>query len=177
MISRREFIQTAAILTAGMLIGCSESSDSEEGLQIEGQMPDESEPHKRTWMAFGASEAIWGKKLLPVVRQNLAIIAQTIVKYEPVSMLVRASEYALARELVGTSVELIVSPLDDFWVRDTGPVFVKDQQGQKAGINFNFNGWGERQAFSQDAKVAAFIAQQAGVRKYNQQSDFRGWRY
>ena len=126
-------------------------------------MPDEGEPHKRTWMAFGASEEIWGAELLPEVRRNLAMIAQTIAKYEPVSMLVRESEIELARELVGPSVDLVVAPLDDLWMRDIGPVFVRNTQGVKAGVDFNFNGWGEKQAFEQDAEVAEFVAQQAGV--------------
>ena len=43
-------------------------------------MPDESDPHQRTWMAFGASREIWGKKLLPEVQRNLATIALTIAK-------------------------------------------------------------------------------------------------
>ncbi|WGZ96463.1 MAG: hypothetical protein QJT81_08465 [Candidatus Thiothrix putei] len=40
-------------------------------------------------MAFGASTAIWGKKLLPEVRRNLATIATTIARYEPVSLSLR----------------------------------------------------------------------------------------
>ena len=138
-----------------------------EGDQGDWFMPDESEPHKRTWMAFGASEKIWGKRLLPEVRRNLATLARTIAMYEPVSMLVRKNEYDLARELVGSSVELIISPLDDLWMRDTGPVFVLTEQGKKAGIDFNFNGWGEKQAFSRDAKVAAFVTQQTGAKVIN----------
>lgn len=126
-------------------------------------MPDESEPHKRTWMAFGASATIWGKKLLPEVQRNLATIARTIAKYEPVSMLVRESDYRLAKKLVGQSVELIVSPLDDLWMRDTGPVFVMTEAGEKAAIAFNFNGWGEKQEFARDAEVAGFVAERAGA--------------
>ncbi len=126
-------------------------------------MPDESEPHKRTWMAFGASKAIWGAKLLPEVQRNLAIIAKTIARHEPVSMLVRQKDYALAKALVGSSVRLIISPLDDLWMRDTGPVFVINEQGEKAAINFNFNGWGEKQAFARDAKVASFVSARARV--------------
>ncbi len=77
-------------------------------------------------------------------------------------MLVRSEELDLARSLVGPSVELIAAPLDDLWMRDTGPVFVKGN-GTKAGIDFNFNGWGEKQDFDQDGQVAAFVAARAGV--------------
>ncbi len=82
---RRDFIQTMAVLTAGEL------------LQAKGvfaiandkntwRMPDEADPHKRTWMAFGASKQVWGSKLLAEVQRNLATIALTIAKYQPVSM-------------------------------------------------------------------------------------------
>ena len=127
-------------------------------------MPDEGEPHQRTWMAFGASSKIWGKKLLPDVQRNLAAIALAIAQYEPVSMLVRHSDVPLAQQLMGSKVELIVCPLDDLWMRDTGPVFVVTENGDKAAVDFNFNGWGGKQDFDDDAKVAAFVGQQAGVR-------------
>ena len=66
---------------------------------------------------------------------------------------------------MGDKVDLIVCPHDDLWMRDTGPVFVVTENGDKAGINFNFNGWGEKQAFGYDAKVASFVAQRAGARR------------
>lgn len=126
-------------------------------------MPDESELHERTWMAFGANKEIWGGKLLTEVQRNLATIAQTISRYEPVSMLVRESDYALAKNLLGSTVELIISPVNDLWMRDTGPVFVLTKEGQKAAVNFNFNGWGGKQGFHWDAEVAGFVAQRANV--------------
>ena len=126
-------------------------------------MPDEAAPHKRTWMAFGASASIWGRNLLPEVQRNLATVARAIARYEPVSMLVRQADQALARELVGAAVELTICPLDDLWIRDTGPLFVVNRQAQKAAIDLNFNGWGNKQAHQQDAKVAAHVARLAGA--------------
>lgn len=128
-------------------------------------MPDESEPHQRTWMAFGASEEIWGRTLLPEVQRNLATIALTIAKYEPVSMLVRQSDLLRAQRLMGAKVELIVCPLDDLWMRDAGPVFVVTEHGEKAAIDFNFNGWGQKQECDDDAEVATFVIHRAGVRR------------
>lgn len=92
-----------------------------------------------------ASLSIWGSKQLPEVRRNLALIANTIGAYEPVSMLVRPSEIALARSLVSSAVRLIPFQMDDIWMRDTGPVFLTDGFGAHGGINFNFNGWGNKQ--------------------------------
>ena len=126
-------------------------------------MPDEADPHRRTWMAFGAGQKIWGKKLLPEVQRNLATIAKTIARYEPVSMLVNQADLGTAKQLAGSQVELIAAPLDDLWIRDTGPVFVVNRQGKKAAVDLNFNGWGGKQEFARDAQVAELIAGHAGV--------------
>jgi agmatine deiminase len=130
------------------------------------RMLDESEPHQRTWMAFGASDTIWGNKLLSEVQRNLALIARTIAKYETVTMLVREADYALAKKLLGSArVELVECELDDLWIRDTGPVFVVNGDARKAAVDFNFNGWGEKQAFKKDAKVARFITKYTNVER------------
>ncbi|MEO0497576.1 MAG: agmatine deiminase family protein [Pseudomonadota bacterium] len=126
-------------------------------------MPDESDPHERTWMAFGASREIWGRKLLPAVQENLITIANAIAEYEPVSMLVREADYDLAARQLSSSVTLIPCPLDDFWMRDIGPVFFKSEQATMGGIDFNFNGWGQKQVHSQDAEVAQFVIDQVGM--------------
>ncbi|MFI6428818.1 agmatine/peptidylarginine deiminase [Rhodococcus oryzae] len=167
---RRRFIQASTVALGGLLLGgCDDaaslfgSGDGGDDDQRTWVMPEEGEPHKRTWMAFGASEQIWGAALLPEVRRNLATIAQTIAQFEPVSMLVRPDELDLARELIGPyPVELLAAPLDDLWMRDTGPVFVKGN-GTRAGIDFNFNGWGEKQDYDHDARVANFVSARAGV--------------
>lgn len=43
------------------------------------------------------------------------------------------------------------------WLRDTGPIFVN-----KASVDFNFNGWGNKQKHDLDSKVARFIAEHTG---------------
>ncbi len=164
MINRRQFIQSAALLSGSLMFKSAITAPTDQSNSA-WFMPDEAEPHTRTWMAFGANKAIWGAKLLPEVQHNLATIANTIAKFEPVSLLVRQDDYALAKKLVSPAVELLVSSLDDLWMRDTGAVFVINEQGEKAAIDFNFNGWGEKQTFSQDAKVASFVAKHANVRK------------
>ncbi|MFE3258198.1 agmatine/peptidylarginine deiminase [Nocardia sp. NPDC059091] len=170
---RRRFMRSGILTMGGLLLaGCDGpisswfSGDTSSSTPSDGRswvMPDEGAPHKRTWMAFGASEAIWGRQLLPQVRQNLATIAATISRFEPVSMLVRQDELDMARKLLGgANVELIVADLDDLWMRDTGSVFVRGN-GTKAGVDFNFNGWGGKQQHRRDAKVATVVDGRAGV--------------
>ncbi|WP_281543659.1 agmatine deiminase family protein [Grimontia sp. SpTr1] len=159
MISRRRFIQQAgaAALTLPFVPGlhATEITRPNRAAWI---MPDEAAPHERTWMAFGASAQIWGERLLPAVQKNLADIALTIAKYEPVSMLVRKEDIEIARALMGDNIDLIEGQLDDLWARDTAPLFVLNEQGDKAAVDFNFNGWGNKQQHSLDAAVAKQIA-------------------
>nr|WP_230427386.1 agmatine deiminase family protein [Collimonas humicola] len=127
-------------------------------------MRDEGEPHKATWMAFVASDAIWEPRQIGPVQDALARIANAIVQFEPLNMLVNQRDLATTRQKLDPRVQLFVAELDDLWIRDTGPVFVMHQNGEKAGVNFNFNGWGRRQVYANDGKVAGFVTQQAGVR-------------
>ena len=126
-------------------------------------MPDEGAPHAATWMAFHASRAIWGRRLAAPALDAIARIANAIVAFEPVNLLLSASDVNTAKGKCDPRVTLVVQDVDDLWLRDTGPVFVTDSAGAVAGVNFNFNGWGNKQSFANDAKVAAFVCERAGV--------------
>lgn len=158
--NRRKFIKTISLMGAGTFIlsGAACAQDATNMPKSLGRMPDEAEPHACTWMAFGASEVIWGHKLLPEVQRNLATIANTIARFEPVKILVRPAELSFAQAMFDANVELIAAPLDDLWIRDSGPVFIKNATGDVSAIQFNFNGWGNKQAHTNDAQVAARVA-------------------
>lgn len=164
MLTRRSFLQSTALISGSLLLPYQLRAESLIIPPNQWLMPDEGDLHKRTWMAFGASEAVWGKRLLPEVQRNLATIALTIAKYEPVTMLVRATDLTLAKQLMGSAIDLQVAEMDDLWMRDTSAVFVKDKLGNKAAVNFNFNGWGNKQSFAKDAGIADHVAEQAAVK-------------
>ena len=53
------------------------------------------------------------------------------------------------------------SPIDDSWLRDSGPIFVVDDGGaaRRAGAHFGFNAWGERfPPYDKDAAVGGILA-------------------
>ncbi len=116
-----------------------------------------------------ANDYIWSAQQIPGVKRNLALIARTIAKYEPVSMLVSPDDYDEAVALLGGltahpfPITLVEFATDDLWLRDTGPAFVQGSDGQKYAVDFNFNGWGNKQEHSQDALVARIIAKQSGA--------------
>ena len=170
VLSRREFIQLSILFGGDALLSvCNIEAASRANLK-QWYMPDEGAPHKRTWMSFIASYEIWEDRQVPEVHRNLAEITKTIARYEPVSMLVRRKDYDIAVELLeglnthNYPIELIEFTMNDLWMRDTGPSFVINDRGEKAGVNFNFNGWGEDQAYQYDAGVAGFVTQEAGVK-------------
>ncbi|NER34998.1 MAG: agmatine deiminase family protein [Oscillatoria sp. SIO1A7] len=177
--NRKAFLQLMAIASSSAILGKNIAGCSAAKTQTETTiastmpannsffMPDEAEPHLCTWMAFRASADIWGREYFAGVQDNLARIARAIARYEPVKMLVLEEDYDIAAAKCGSEVELIVSSLDDLWIRDTGCVFVVNEEGDKAAIDFNFNGWGNKQRHAKDAEVAAFVAQESGVPLFN----------
>lgn len=173
---RRQFLHTGGSLALGSLLSACGGGQANAGdlpvadshLATLGKnpgadwiMPDEADPHSATWMAFGARRAVWGGDLLGPVQDALARIANTIIDFEPVNMLVGAHDVGLARRKLDPKVNLIVAELDDLWMRDTGPVFVKNGRGEHACVNFNFNGWGNKQSHRNDATVARQVGDYA----------------
>ncbi len=170
MHNRRQFIQmgsiTLATLGGSLLAGCGggggSSAPAAGNNSVTWSMRDEADPHAATWMAFTGSSAIWDGDL-PNVQQALARIANAIVAYEPVKMLVRPADKARAAQLCDARVTLLEAEFDDLWARDTGSVFVVGSNGEKGAVDFNFNGWGNKQAHTNDKKVASFMASQTGA--------------
>lgn len=160
MVSRRDFLRQS-LWAAGSLslstISAGAVNEASAGGAKPWRMPDEGEHHAATWMSFGPSEEVWGEDLLEAAQKDLASIARAISAFEPVKMLVREDDRDTAEELCGSEAHLIVQDIDDLWMRDTGPVFVKNGRGQLAGIDFNFNGWGNKQEHQADARVASTV--------------------
>jgi agmatine deiminase len=131
-------------------------------------VPVDSVPHTRTWMAWPDSTSIWGRQLSGV-QQNIALIARTIAAYEPVYLLANSASVSKARSMCGSGVTVIGSiPVNDCWMRDTGPIFRTggagglDTVGLDA-VGLNFNGWGNRQVHTSDALVARRVAAYLGL--------------
>ncbi|WP_308402069.1 MULTISPECIES: agmatine deiminase family protein [unclassified Streptomyces] len=127
------------------------------------RVPGEDVRHTRTWMAWPDSTSIWGSTLNGV-QTDIALIARTIAKYEPVYLCANSASAAKARSLCGSTVTVVTTiPVDDCWMRDTGPIFRSDGAGGLDAVGLNFNGWGNKQTHSKDALVAGRIAAYVGT--------------
>jgi agmatine deiminase len=71
-------------------------------------------------------------------------------------MVARPQDRKRARAACGEGVTVSEIPIDDSWMRDSGPIFVLDGAGRRAGVDFGFNAWGEKfTPYDDDAEVAA----------------------
>lgn len=133
------------------------------------RMPAESAPHERTWMAFPREGQTLGSSAAEREAGYAAwtAVAHATAEFEPVTMVVDPSETARARRMLGTGIEIIEAPLDEFWMRDVGPTFVLDEDRPETlgAVDWIFNGWGD-QPWSQwqaSAALARTVAEAAGA--------------
>ncbi|WP_235486684.1 agmatine deiminase family protein [Streptomyces roseoverticillatus] len=122
----------------------------------------ESQPHLRTFMGWPPAGPVWGP-YTAAVREDVAAVAQVIAEYEPVVLLAGPEDARAARKACGGGVEIAEVPVDDLWLRDSGPVFVTGPDGTAAGIDFGFNGWGGKQKHPRDGLVARRVLEAFGV--------------
>jgi agmatine deiminase len=129
-------------------------------------MPAETAHHERTLMAWPtiamAECELWGDAGLDGARAVYAEIAGTIARYEPVTMVAAPAEAASAAQCCGAGVDVVALPIDDSWIRDTGPIVVLDGAERRA-LHFRFNAWGEKWlSYAADAAVGREIAAALG---------------
>jgi agmatine deiminase len=112
----------------------------------------------------------WPKRLelwqeyLEAARDDYARVAQAIARYEPLTMVAEPDQVANAQSRCGPSVRVLPLPMDDSWLRDSGPTFVVDRSGKRAATVFTFNAWGAKyHPHDNDAAMGARIAAHVGT--------------
>lgn len=165
--TRRELVSTAALALAGVAVSkIAGPLDAAASLTSRTVLhaPADTVPHAQTWMAWPARRDVWGSLLSPA-RADIARIARTIARYEPVSMIARPEQAPEARRACGSAVRLVAIDNDDLWMRDIGPVFLVGANRRLAGLDMNFNGWGEKQVHTSDRLVARRVLAELGVER------------
>lgn len=106
-------------------------------------MPAEWAAHELTLMAWPARLELWGEGLA-AAKDEYAAVARAVAAFEPVLMVAPEGGSEEVRNACGGNVRVLELPLDDSWMRDSGPIFVTGVGGARAGVDFRFNGWGEK---------------------------------
>jgi agmatine deiminase len=120
-------------------------------------MPAEWEPHAATWLGWPHELTDWPGKFAPIP-WAYAEIVRHLSQVERVYLLIEnaASEKRVHSILKKSgahlaNVDFFRIPTDRGWMRDSGPICVKDAAGEIAFNHFVFNGWAKYPNHKKDA--------------------------
>ena len=128
-------------------------------------MPAEWAQQDWLWIGFPHDASLWVDDLVPAQEQIAAFANAVAESGQQVRLVVRdAANEMRARELVSGSVILERHAYGDIWLRDSGPLVIFDEQGERFARRFGFNGWGGKYEMEGDQEVGGTMAELAGLR-------------
>jgi len=122
-------------------------------------MPAEWEKQEAIWLGWPHQKRDWPGKFAPIPHVYTEILRH-ITATQKVNLLVR-SEVEKAKTLalcdygnVDTSrMHFFTIPTNRVWLRDSGPIFVRDTKGKKLMLDWRFNAWAKYPDHKLDDKV------------------------
>jgi len=129
------------------------------------RMPAEWTEHSGTLMIWPHNRETWPGSRLKRVEKVYTNIISTLLKYEPVVLIVhneevkeRALNYFEASTKSFYPLKLITAPVNDVWARDSGPIFVESGD-QYLITDWEFNSWGGKYApWDSDNRIPGLIS-------------------
>src|SRR5262244_3973734 len=122
------------------------------------RMPAEWEPHEATWLAWPHEKSDWPGKFAPIPWLYGEIVRH-LARVERVRILVEDAEAqnGVLRILKKCHVDLaavdfFLQRTDRSWIRDFGPIFVKNRGGEVAITQWRFNGWAKYDNYRKDVR-------------------------
>ncbi len=127
-------------------------------------------PHEATWIGWPYNKSDWPGKFSPI-----PYVYAEIVKYishaEKVRIFVQSKEHRLKAEKVLKdcdvsllNVEFFIKKTDRGWLRDSGPMFVKETN-EIVALDFKFNAWAKYDDYKLDDKIPSFISNKLNLKK------------
>ncbi|MEE2793726.1 MAG: agmatine deiminase family protein [Pseudomonadota bacterium] len=128
------------------------------------RMPPEWAPQDWLWIGFPHDAKEW-PDTLPRAQEQIAAFANAVAESgQEVRLLVKdGANEARARQLVTGSVVLEKRAYGDIWLRDTGPLVLCHENGERCAQRFGFHGWGVKSLMEGDQTVGAELARDAGL--------------
>jgi len=131
--------------------------------QLGFSMPAEWETHAGTWLGWPHEVTDWPGKFAPVPWVYAEIIRH-LTRFERVFLLVEDSdaERRARNVLKKTGVDLSAVTFfriatDRGWMRDSGPICVRNKTGEVAFNHFKFNAWAKYKNYKRDAQAVSRI--------------------
>ncbi|MBV6421519.1 MAG: Agmatine deiminase [Ignavibacteriaceae bacterium] len=126
--------------------------------------------HEATWIGWPYNKSDWPQKFSPIP-YVYAEIVKYISRGEKVRIFVQSKAHQLKAEKVLkdsngglTNVEFFIKKTDRGWLRDSGPMFVKDRN-EVIVIDFKFNAWAKYDDYKHDDKIPSFISQKLKLKR------------
>ncbi len=141
-------------------------------------MPGEWEAQEALWLSWPCNDNIWPGKLDAVQEKFAAIVAiaarfQTVRINAPVELQPQIMGQLKQHDVDRRRVEMYPHRCDDVWVRDHGPIFLKDKAGTVLLTDWRFNAWGGKFLdFADDNAVPARIASELGLERRIMETGF-----
>jgi agmatine deiminase len=134
------------------------------------RMPGGFEPHAGCWMIWPERPDNWRWGAKPA-QAAFAAVAEAIAASEPVTMAVSDAQFEHCRSVLSDAVRVVEIATDDSWMRDVGPTFVVDSEGERRGVDWVFNAWGGFKdglyfPWDRDDRVAAKVLEIEGAGRY-----------
>ncbi|HUX44096.1 MAG TPA: agmatine deiminase family protein [Terracidiphilus sp.] len=133
------------------------------------RMPAEWEPHEATWLAWPHNREDWPGKFQPIP-WLYAEIVRLLAARERVQLLVQdAKAQKRAAGMLKRAgadlgkVDFHAWPTDRVWLRDSGPIFVRNGAGQVGTTNWRFNAWAKYDDWRRDDQVPERVTEQLGL--------------
>src|ERR1700722_10482203 len=128
------------------------------------RMPAEWAPHAAPWIAWPHNAEDWPGKFQPIPWVYSEIVRH-LSQVEDVHILVNdlATENRANGHLRRAGANLARLHFHDWatdrvWLRDSGPIFVKNPAGDLAAINWKFNAWAKYDNWRRDDQVPLHVA-------------------
>jgi len=134
------------------------------------QMPAEWEEHSATLLHWPSNKETWPGKRLERVEKVYLNIIEALCQFEKIILLVqndkiqeRVKNLFSKRGIENTNIHLITYSLNDVWVRDCGPIFVK-QESEFVITDWEYNAWGKKYSpWDADNNIPTFIADRFSI--------------
>jgi agmatine deiminase len=137
------------------------------------RMPAEWEPHAATWLGWPHELTDWPGKFAPIP-WAFAEIVRHLSRVERVFLLVQDADAekrvrAILKKAGAqlSNVDFFRVPTDRGWMRDSGPICVKNAAGEVAFNHFVFNGWAKYANHKRDAVSVAKVNQKLRKRVWH----------
>lgn len=139
------------------------------------RFPAEWEPQSAVLIAWPNADTDWAARLGEVEETYIALVA-AITRFQPAIVCVADDDvqaYARARlssaRIDMTRVSFVEAPYDDTWLRDSGPISLRQGDGFRL-LDFRFTGWGGKFDASQDDLLVERLHEQGIFLKSDRQS-------